>query len=75
MNYFTKEELIELLSCCKAAYLSGYINPRIPINLDIKLKSMIDHLQKQENCEHDWEFEFNDYHCLKCGLRKRMILR
>lgn len=42
INVFTKEELKDLLDCCKAAYISGEINPQKPLQIKHKIQSMID---------------------------------
>jgi|GEM_PF-5343865 hypothetical protein len=48
MNDFTKEELIGLYGCCAAAYISGKINPQIPIQLRLKIQFMIDNYGTHE---------------------------
>lgn len=38
--------------------------------LKTKILNIIQHIEKQELCEHDWQWEFNDYYCLKCDARR-----
>ncbi len=68
MNDFTKDELQDLLFCVKDH--SNYQGDSIHNNLISKIQDMIYNKEKQENCTHEWKYEFNDYHCLKCELRK-----
>lgn len=71
MNDFTKEELEDLFDCCKAAYISGEINPQKPLQFKEKIQSMIDNYCEHENskridgfvrdktdytnCNHEWD--------------------
>jgi hypothetical protein len=67
MNDFTKDELILILGFLRGAY--SVSNNVTELKAE-KIQSMIDNKEKQESCIHEWEYEFNDYHCLKCGLRR-----
>ena len=66
MNDFTKEELINLLNCCKAAYISGEINPQTPSLLKVRIQSMIDNY-----CAHEDDgicyYNMPQCKCKKCG--------
>lgn len=71
VNDFTKEELYGLYECCKAAYMSGKINPRITLKIEEKIQSMIDNYCETtlptmasycySKCNNEW---------LKCECRK-----
>lgn len=67
MNNFTKEELEDLLNCCRAAYISGEINPQTPTKMKIKIQSLIDNYCEHE-CIHEFEIKIMQIDlCKKCN--------
>jgi len=66
---FTKEELIDI-NVVLCVWIARYPGDKGSEALQLKVQSMLDNHKIQESCDHDWEFEFNDHHCLKCELRK-----
>jgi hypothetical protein len=65
MNDFTKEELIELLDICKAAYVYGEINPQTPSRVKQKIQTMINNY-----CEHGGKIgkDYPAEKCMQCGV-------
>jgi len=69
MRDFTREELYDLLIILDESIINFTQPPSIHLLRDL-VQSKITVKHAQEACDHDWEFEFNDHHCLKCELRK-----
>lgn len=69
MHNLTKEEIIFIRDTLQWM-VSTRVEPISTYALKDKIVSMIEYKNKQESCEHSWEYEFNDYHCLKCELRR-----
>lgn len=69
MINFNKEELELILSDLNHAVFSRYYRTGMA-EIRHKALSMIDQINKQESCEHEWGYQFNDDHCLKCERRK-----
>ncbi len=69
MNEFTKEELQYLIKIMFPAPIEMKME-EILFNyyLGMKIKSMIEEKEKQEKCQHEWEYHINDYFCEKCGV-------
>lgn len=61
MNDFTKEELINLLSCVKSnkAYHINHMEIIYPVLMN-KIQSMIDNYDTQESCQHESDGSFYD---------------
>jgi hypothetical protein len=74
MNEFNEEELEYLYDLLAdkvdCSSMKGIQEPDICYDIKHKLSFMKSILNKQQNCQHEWQYEFNDYYFLKCELRK-----